>query len=201
MSSRTFSCLLTRSFPLSHRQTFPPALPPGAPVLRATLEALAATHAKSAVGLPAVRMPDKPLLLDNPTAALPKAAPPRRPARPAPRPRRATRGEAAAGLGGLRTVDAAAVERVAQSWTAATADAVARDGATPATLHPLTVAGACVTVVHAANGRHAGLAGVLVAASRSVWRVATPGGRVVAVARAGTALRVHGPGVEWRVES
>ena len=98
-------------------------------------------------------------------------------------------------------MDAAAVARVQAAWSSTVADAAAREGATPATLNTLTIAGAPVHITRATNGRHAGVKGVLVGASPSAWRVAVHGGRVVRVARPGTALRVTGPGIEWCVES
>lgn len=194
----TFSGPPTKNFFNDHQATTP-TLPPGAPVLRATLEALASTRTPSAAVLPDVRVPDKPLLLDNPAAALPKAGP-RRPQRALPRPKRQTRKEAAIALGGLGKMDASAVDALRVAWTATVTDAISRDGAVPATLLPLNVAGAPVSITRAANGRHAGLSGVLVGASRTAWRVATAGGRVVTVARAGTGMLVHGPGVDWTVD-
>lgn len=98
-------------------------------------------------------------------------------------------------------MDAAAVARVQASWSSTVADAVARDGATSATLHTLTIAGAPIRVTRAADGRHAGVEGVLVGASASAWRVATHSGRVVRVSRPGTALWVTGPGIKWCMES
>ena len=148
-----------------------------------------------------LRLPDKPLLLDNPTALLPRSAPAVRPRRLPPRPRRAARAAAAAAHGGLKRVPPAALAALTQSWQRSVADVVARDGATPATLAPLTIAGAPLTVEAARDGRAARVAGVLVSASPAAWRVAVDGGRVVTVGRAGSVVRVEAAGVAWRVVS
>jgi hypothetical protein len=150
-----------------------------------------------------VRLPDKPLLLDNPTALLPRSASRASTRRGLPpRPARAARAAAAAAHGGLKQIPAAALAALSESWQRAVADVIARDGATPAALAPLTVAGATIAVEAARDGRAARVAGVLVSASPAAWRVAVGGGRrVVTMARAGSVVRVEAEGVVWRVVS